>query len=84
MTRCEGCDRRTCETWMCGEALDVAGSQRTILVDGGREMEAVLRVYGMLVFLSHRFKGQQDRRDSCVGGGGRGFWFRPGISIRSR
>lgn len=62
MTRCEGCDRRTCKAWMCGQALDVARPQRTEPVDGRREVEAVLRIYGVLVLLSHGFKGQQERR----------------------
>lgn len=62
MTRREGCDRRTCEAWMRGKAFDVAGPQRAEPVDGRREVEAVLRIYGVLVLPSHRFKGQQERR----------------------
>lgn len=44
MTRCEGCDRRTCEARMRGETLDAAGPQRAEPVDGRREVEAVLRI----------------------------------------
>lgn len=62
MTRCEGCDRRTCEARMRGETFDVAGPQRAEPVDGRREVEAVLRIYGVLVFLRHGFKGQQELR----------------------
>lgn len=62
MTRRKGCDRRTFETWVRSKAVDVAGPQRAEPVDGRRKMEAVLRIYGVLVFLSHGFKGQQERR----------------------
>lgn len=54
---------------MRGKALDVAGPQRAEPVDGRGEVEAVLRIYGVVVFLSHGFKGQQERR-------GPGFWGR--------
>lgn len=70
MTRCEGCDRRTCEAWVCGQALDVARPQRAEPVDGRREMEAVLRIYGVVVFLSHGIKGQQEHRGPDRGGKG--------------
>lgn len=69
MTRREGCDRRTCEAWVRGKALDVAGPQRAEPVDGRGEVEAVLRIYGVLVFLSHGFKGP-------AGASGSGFWGR--------
>lgn len=62
MTRREDCDRRTCEAWVRGQAFDIGRSQRAKPIDGRREVEAVLRIYGVLVFLSHGFKGQEERR----------------------
>lgn len=82
MTRRVGCDRRTCEAWMRGKAFDVAGPQRAEPIDGRGEVEAVLRIYGVVVFLSHGFKGQKERRGPDFGGGGRGpVWFRPEAQI---
>lgn len=44
-------------------------------------MEAVLRIYGVLVFLSHGFKGQQERRGPDRGRRKGPVWFRPEAQI---